>query len=552
MTKLDPKVLYQAIKELALVSDSDLDNALATAQSSNKPFPAVLLDRELITDQHLGAIMADILKIPFVSLAGVSITDAVLKILPEAVAQKQKAIVFDSAEKGLKLAMNDPQNTELITFLQKKTSQPISIYFATEKDIEQTLSRYAENIQGAFEKLLGNASNSQAPITEIVDLIVKHAYDNRASDVHIEPEKTQSVIRFRIDGVLHDLLHLPLNLHDQIISRIKVAAKLKTDEHLSAQDGKMEMILTEENLDIRVSIVPIINGEKAVLRLLSSKSRRLTLADLGMRPGDLNKVKDSFTKPFGMVLATGPTGSGKTTTIYSILKILNTSQVNIATIEDPVEYDIAGINQIQVNPKTNLTFADGLRSILRQDPNIIFVGEIRDEETAGIAVNSATTGHLVLSTLHTNDAATTLLRLIDMGVEPYLIASTVNVIIGQRLVRRICEKCRLSHTINLTDLAKSVPEAVLKRLFGNKTELRAYQGKGCSVCTQTGFVGRLGLFEILVVSSEIKELITAKATSDKIKEKAVSLGMTTMLEDGLEKVAQGLTTIEEVLRATKE
>ncbi|MEK7160750.1 MAG: GspE/PulE family protein, partial [Patescibacteria group bacterium] len=318
------------------------------------------------------------------------------------------------------------------------------------------------------------------------------------------------------------------------------------------QDGKMQMTLPDEELDVRVSIVPITKREKAVLRLLSSKSRQLTLTDLGMKENDLKKVQDGFVKPYGMILATGPTGSGKTTTIYAILKILNTRDINIASIEDPVEYDIAGINQIQVNPKTNLTFANGLRSILRQDPNVIFVGEIRDAETADIAVNSAMTGHLVLSTLHTNDAATTLPRLMDMNIEPYLVSSTVSVIVAQRLIRKICEKCRVSVTQTAEDLRKHISRDLINKFFGDKKELRLYQGKGCPICQQTGYAGRVGIFEVLVISPAIKELINAKADAAIIAQKGKEEGMKTMLEDGLEKVAAGITTIEEILRASKE
>ncbi|MBI4033244.1 MAG: type II/IV secretion system protein, partial [Candidatus Blackburnbacteria bacterium] len=308
----------------------------------------------------------------------------------------------------------------------------------------------------------------------------------------------------------------------------------------------------EENLDIRVSIVPIVEGEKAVLRLLSSRSRQFSLQDLGMSDKDLAKVRKGFSKPYGMLLSTGPTGSGKTTTIYAVLKIINTREKNIATIEDPVEYDIEGINQIQVNPKTNLTFANGLRSILRQDPDIIFVGEIRDEETASIAINSAMTGHLVLSTAHTNDAATALPRLIDMNIEPFLIASTVNTIIGQRLVRKVCDKCKISQTTTSEELAKHVPEEIVTKYFGKKKEVRVYRGKGCPICHSTGYIGRIGVFEVLEVSEAIRHLITERANADVIRQKAQEEGMTTMIDDGFDKVEGGITTVEEVLRATTE
>lgn len=309
--------------------------------------------------------------------------------------------------------------------------------------------------------------------------------------------------------------------------------------------------LEEEDLDIRVSIIPVTEGEKAVLRLLSSHSREYSLSDLGTNPLDLQKVTNAFNKSYGMILSTGPTGSGKTTTIYAILKILNTREKNIMTIEDPVEYRIQGANQVQVNAKTNLTFANGLRSILRQDPNVIFVGEIRDNETAAIAVNAALTGHLVLSTLHTNDAATAIPRLTDMKVEPFLVASTVNIIIAQRLVRQICSSCKLEEKVPITDISKHFPQELVQKYFGMKGEVSVFKGKGCKICRQTGYLGRVGLFEVLEVTKGIKKLISEKVDSDVIADAAKKEGMKTMLDDGLEKVAQGITTIEEVIRVTK-
>jgi type II secretory ATPase GspE/PulE/Tfp pilus assembly ATPase PilB-like protein len=389
------------------------------------------------------------------------------------------------------------------------------------------------------------------PIAKIVDVLIDAAYQDKASDIHIEPEEKQSLIRVRIDGVLHEVLRVPKVLHDRIITRIKVLSGLRTDEHMSAQDGKMRMALEEENLDIRVSIIPIAEGEKAVLRLLSSRSREYTLVDLGMNEADLKKVNAAYNKSYGMILSTGPTGSGKTTSIYAILKILNTREKNITTIEDPVEYRIRGANQVQVNAKTNLTFANGLRSILRQDPNIIFVGEIRDSETAGIAVNAALTGHLVLSTLHTNDAATAIPRLSDMKVEPFLVASTVNIIIAQRLVRKICDMCKTTVTMTQEELKKHLPEETIKRHFGDEATLKLYKGKGCKICHNTGYNGRLGVFEVLEVSKDVRKLISEHSDSDEINKKALEEGMTTMLDDGLDKVKRGLTSIEEVVRVTK-
>jgi type II secretory ATPase GspE/PulE/Tfp pilus assembly ATPase PilB-like protein len=350
---------------------------------------------------------------------------------------------------------------------------------------------------------------------------------------------------------LQDVLRVPREIHDRVISRIKVLSNLRTDEHMSAQDGKMTAHLENEDLDIRVSILPVSDGEKAVLRLLSSHLREFTLSDLGMNSKDLSKVTNAFARSFGMILSTGPTGSGKTTTIYAILKILNTREKNIMTIEDPVEYRIHGANQVQVNAKTNLTFANGLRSILRQDPNVIFVGEIRDSETAGIAVNAALTGHLVLSTLHTNDAATAIPRLIDMKIEPYLVASTVSVVVAQRLVRLVCPFCKVEQKMPISEIVKHFPQETVQKYFGSGSEAKVFIGKGCKNCRQTGYVGRVGLFEVLEITKGIRQLITEKADADVIGQKAIEEGMKTMLDDGLEKVARGVTSIDEVIRVTK-
>ncbi len=554
----DNQSLYSSLKELSVIESSKLDSAYKESVTQKIDFYDELIDRDLISDENLGKVIADLFKVPYVNLSKEHIEENILKIIPEVIARKQRIICFGLGKDGIKVAADYPINREIIGFISKKTGEKVNVYFATKKDINEAFSLYRKNLQASFDELLTKqilaASESKAselPIARLSDLLIEYAYSNRASDIHIEPEKKASVVRFRIDGVLHEVLRFPKNIHDQLVTKIKVSSKLRTDEHLAAQDGKMQLTLPNEDLDIRVSIVPIVNGEKVVMRLLSSRSRQYSLEDLGMRESDLLKVKDGFNKPYGMFLSTGPTGCGKTTTIYTILKILNVRSVNIASIEDPVEYDIEGVNQIQVNSKTNLTFANGLRAILRQDPNVIFVGEIRDSETADIAVNSALTGHLVLSTLHTNDAATTLPRLIDMGVEPFLVASTVNVIVGQRLVRKICEKCRKSQSITATELKKFFPADLLKKHTKNR-EARIYAGKGCSVCNMTGYNGRIGIFEVLSVTQAIRDLITSKADSDKLRDCAIKEGMSTLIEDGLVKVLEGQTTIDEIIRVTKE
>ncbi len=566
---IDDAQLRKILTELNYISADDLKKAEANAVAEHSSLYDALLKSDVITDDNLGKVIAYSLQLPFVSLHQSNIPDEILKLAPEPVAAKYELIPFGLDDKGLKIATADHTQTELFGMLAKKAgAKEYRVYFATKRDIEDALRLYKKDLSAAFEGLLSTKTDqgapAEAPIAKIVDTVIEYAYINKASDVHIEGARDASLVRFRIDGVLHDVVRLPHNLHDQIITRIKVMARLRTDEHFSAQDGRMRAKLEEEDLDIRVSVVPVVGGEKVVLRLLAARNRQFGLTDLGMQDSDLKKVRAAFLRPYGMVLSTGPTGSGKTTSMYAILKILNTREKNIATIEDPVEYEIEGINQIQSNTKTNLTFANGLRSILRQDPDIIYVGEIRDEETADIAINSAMTGHLVLSTLHTNDAATALPRLIDMKIEPFLVASTINAIIGQRLIRKICERCKVSFELTrgkagwkgddpkTVGLMNGMNSQLATKYFGSSASVRLYKGKGCVVCHETGYVGRVGIFEVLNNSPKIEALITRKADADTIKLQAVRDGMTTMMDDGLTKARQGITTVEEVMRATRE
>jgi type IV pilus assembly protein PilB len=552
--------LFAALKELKVIDEKKLTKIFEDCKANNISFEEKLLTQDLISDVDLGKTVAALLKIPFIDLSTVQIPTALTYLIPEEYARTHKIIAFEETDNALKIAMANPADDSLIRqFIEQKAHKKVSTYYTTQRSLEKILKIYKQNLQRSYDEMLkeqvdaaGKESLSEAPIERIVDILIEYAYDNGASDIHLEPEKEKSIVRFRIDGVLQEVLSFKPDIHSQVISRIKFLAKLRTDEHLSAQDGKIQTKIENEELDIRVSIIPIVHGEKCVLRLLSARYRQFGLADLGMSDTDLKKVSNASAKPYGMILSTGPTGSGKTTSMYAILKILNTKERNIATIEDPVEYEIEGLNQIQVNPKTNLTFAEGLRSILRQDPNIIYVGEIRDDETADIAVNSAMTGHLVLSTLHTNDAATALPRLLDMNIEPFLVASTVNIIIAQRLVRKICEKCKVSEVKAIAELEKHFDKELLQKYFKNKQELRVYSGKGCPVCKNTGYVGRIGIFEVLELSSEIQDLVVAKSDSAKIMQQAIFEGMTTMIEDGLFKMQEGITTTEEILRATRE
>ncbi len=544
---MDDQKLLDSIKELNLIEEKKLKALFEESQKGKMGLEALLLERDVISEENLAKVKAYVLNLPFFSAKHTSVNREALEVIPEIVAKKQKIVAFGRDEKGLKVAMAHPENTEIIEFLKKKTGLDIEIFYTTEDEILDALALYSIDTKKVFDEIISRSAGlSEPPIQELVNKIIEHAYKNRSSDIHIEPLNEKSLVRFRIDGIMHDIIELPKELHPQVITRIKVMANLQTDEHLAPQDGKITLDTDMDNLDLRVSIVPITEGEKVVMRLLSERSRQFSLQDLGFGEKDFAKVEDAYKQPHGMILVTGPTGSGKTTTLYAIIKLLNRREVNITTIEDPVEYSLEGINQIQTNEITGLTFAKGLRSLVRQDPDIILVGEIRDEETANIAINSAMTGHLVLSSLHTNDAATAIPRFMDLNIEPFLIASTVNIIVAQRLVRKICTNCKASKTVEIDQIHEE-----FRQYFPDKKEIRLYHGEGCEMCHGSGYQGRLGIFEVLVMNDAIREAITKKEDSDIIQKEAIESGMVTMLEDGVEKVKNGITTLEEVIRVTK-
>ena len=559
MSNISDLQLFDSLKELKIIEEEKLKELYTQSEELNLSFEEVVLKSDLISDKDLGILTAELLGVPFISLDQVSISDEILNIIPEVVAKKQKLIAFKKDSNGLHLATYLPENKQIQEFISRKAGIPVNIYYSTYKDIENALNLYAKELDKAFDDIIKEhveeakqKEGVESPIVKLADTIFDYAYYNRTSDIHIEPFEKYSLLRFRIDGVLEDIVKFPIDLHERLVTRIRVMSNLRTDQHQSAQDGKLQYQVNDETFDVRVSIVPTTEGSKVVMRLLSSKSRQFSLMDLGFSTGNLDKVKEAYKKPHGLILSTGPTGSGKTTTLYSILKLLNKPKVNIMTIEDPVEYDMERINQIQVNTATELTFAKGLRSIVRQDPDIILVGEIRDQETANIAINAAMTGHLVLSTLHTNDAATAIPRLLDMGVEPFLVASTVNIIVAQRLVRKIHSGCRTSADLDLKEISPLLSQEIIKKTFGDKKSVRTYVGKGCDLDHQTGYKGRIGIFEVLSMDDEIRQAVVDKKDASEIKGIAIKNGMTTMVEDGLEKVKSGLTTIEEILRVAKE
>lgn len=561
--------LKKLLVEPGLVSAADFAAAVAESQAERQDLWEVLVDKDLIRDGQLGKLVAEAHNFRWLDLRREKVDPAILTQVPELVARRRGVVAFSRGPEGIKVGLADPTDLAAIHLLEKRLGDSIQPFFITRRDLAEALTNYKGSLKAEFEETLRRVLDERLSREErdsqtikLVDLLLQYGHQNKASDIHLEPHRDKVLVRFRIDGVMHDVLEVPKTLSDIILTRLKILARMRTDEHRSAQDGKLQFAAPtaaageDETVDVRVSIVPVTEGENAVLRLLSEQSRQFSLTDLGLGEADLAKVKRAIDNPHGMILVTGPTGSGKTTTIYALVKILNTRDVHISSIEDPVEYDIEGVSQIQVNPKTNLTFASGLRAIVRQDPDIIVVGEIRDEETAGIAVNSAMTGHLVLSTLHANDAATTLPRLLDMGIEPFLVSSTVNVVIAQRLVRKVCDRCRVSaaptpESAALINREPELKQAFKERGYGRLNRLTFYRGAGCDLCSQTGYQGRIGIFEVMEMDDGVKSLVVARASANEIVKRARTEGMSTMLDNGIDKVLVGLTTLEELLRVTK-
>ncbi len=562
---LETEQLKNILVKPGFIEEQAFSLAVDQAQRSRRSVEEVIVDQGLIDELKLGTLVSDFYGIPFVNLREKILDPNVVKKVPEALARHKKLVLYDIREGKGYLAATELLDPETTNAISRSIALPVEVSMATDRAITEALRYYQRGLHEEFEEIIrkdvseagkkvNGGAATEVPVIKVVDTIIKYAYQSQASDIHFEPFEQEVAVRFRVDGVLNDVVPIAHDLFKLIVARVKVLARLRTDEHFAAQDGKIRVDVGEEELDIRVSILPTVYGEKIVMRLLSKKLRRFTLEDLGLSKDDYKKLRAAIMSPHGMILSTGPTGSGKTTTLYAVLKTLNTREVNITTIEDPVEYLMDGVNQVQINTQTNLTFADGLRSILRQDPDIVMVGEIRDNETARIAVNAALTGHLVLSTLHTNDAATTLPRLLDMGVEPFLVASSVSVAIGQRLVRRICQQCMMS--VPFPDNQKEIMKKMLPVNSPLQQEIvkrsRIFQGKGCPVCNGTGFKGRVGIYEVLVMDDEVKKLVVEKASGEMIKKLSRNKGMTTMLEDGFAKTFQGVTTFDEVLRVTQD
>lgn len=555
----------------------------------------------VINEKDLTKLYSKQIDVPFVELNAKEIKREILRLIPERIAKQYKVVLFGVEEDGTKLlAMEDPDDIQALSFLQKQLGSDIKVHIATATAISNSLDQYRENVSSELTKVLTSEEDAEettadldddiaedSPIAQTVNLVIEYAIKSGASDIHIEPRENHVVVRYRIDGILKEANKLPKKAHNALVSRIKILSNLKIDERRAPQDGRFKIQIGSGVYALRVSTLPISEGEKVVMRILNESTNAISLEDLGYWGYSLKEINSSILQPHGMILVTGPTGSGKSTSLFSVLSLLNKPSVNISTVEDPVEYKIAGANQTQVNPKAGMTFASGLRALLRQDPNIIMVGEIRDSETADLGVQAALTGHLVFATLHTNNAATCLPRLLDMGIEPFLIASTVRSVVGQRLVRRLCVDCREEYSPTNDELKEIAEvfgldsEAKMKQINElEKQALAAGIGKsnskvknntsqlstsstqitrlwkarndGCESCGHTGYKGRIGIYEVLVNSTSIQKQIVANSTSDEIQKTAISEGMITMQLDGFIKALRGQTSIEEILRVTSE
>jgi type IV pilus assembly protein PilB len=594
--RIPDSLVEKLLKSSGKATDEQLKALKEREKTDKKPLQDLALKENLLNEKELTKLYADEIDIPLVELVAKDIKKDVLKSLPERIARQYHAVVFDEDTDGIKLvAMEDPDDIQAINFLHKQLGDNIRIYITTATLLQAALDQYrGDNISSELTQVMAGEEADQeasdevseddlaedSPIAQSVNLIIEYGVKAGASDIHIEPREEYVIVRYRIDGLLREANKLPRKTLGALVSRIKILSNLKIDEHRAPQDGRFKVQVGGLVYALRVSTLPIVDGEKVVMRILNESTKAASLEELGFWGTAKETVEHAIVQPHGMILVTGPTGSGKSTTLFSVLSMLNSPTTNISTVEDPVEYRIPGVNQTQVNPVAGMTFTNGLRALLRQDPNIIMVGEIRDKETAELGVQAALTGHLVFSTLHTNNAATCLPRLLDMGIEPFLIASTVRAVVGQRLVRRLCVNCREEFSPTETDLKQLTKTfgldkaETMKRL--HDYEVQAKEGNigknikdlgstetkiatlwkahidGCAACNHTGYKGRIGIYEVLHNSETIQTLIVGNATSDKIQTAAIEQGMLTMQLDGLVKALRAETTIEEILRVTAE
>ena len=591
--RISDDTIERLLKENKKISDEQLQKLLDEQKKTNRPLQSLVIKNEIISDKDLTQLYAKYSDIPFVELDPKQIAKEALISLPERIARQYNAVVFEIKGRAKHLAMEDPDDVQAVNFIQKQVGNCI-LYIATKENILQALENYRDGVAEELSDVVAMQEEDlskqevkeediaeDSPVAQTVNLILEYAIRSSASDIHIEPREEYLQVRYRIDGVLKEANKLPKTVMNALISRIKILANLKIDERRVPQDGRFKITVAGKKYALRVSTLPIAEGEKVVMRILDESNKALTLEELGYWGWSLEKINDALVQPHGMILVTGPTGSGKSTSLFSSLSILNKPDVNISTVEDPVEYKIVGANQTQVNPVAGMTFVAGLRALLRQDPNIIMVGEIRDGETANLGVQAALTGHLVFSTLHTNNAATCLPRLLDMGIEPFLIASTVRVVVGQRLVRRLCSHCKVAYEpgkeelASITKMFNVTADGAMKRIHELEvqaasqkigedigTELsstastikRLYKAspEGCDECGHAGYKGRMGIYEVLSNSLNVQKLIVSNATSNAIQDEAIREGMMTMQTDGFIKALRGQTSVEEILRVTRE
>lgn len=572
------------ILDSGLVSKTDVETAAQEGASRGQSTGEMLVNKGLISEDDLRRIQAYVLGIPFVNLKGEKIDFEVLSTIPEPIARSHNIVAFRKSDTELEVAMLDTDDLVAIDFIKKKVHLKMLPRLTDRESIKAVLLQYQRSLKAEFGDIIEKEAKALSvvggeegknlsegdlkkmaedlPVVRIIDTLLRHAIIQGASDIHIEPMEGEVLVRYRIDGLLHDAMTLPKSASDSIVARIKVLSNLKLDEKRLPQDGRFKVESDDQRVSFRVSILPIYFGEKVVMRLLRESRKGFTLEGLGFHGSGLERIHDAMKQTVGMILTTGPTGSGKTTTLYTVLDILNQPDVNISTIEDPIEYQMPRVNQTQVRPDIGFSFANGLRTLMRQDPDIIMVGEIRDNETASLAINAALTGHLVLSTLHTNSAAGAIPRFVDMGAEPFLLVSTLRVVIAQRLVRKLC-KTKEEYLLSKTELAELQQHVdlggLLEKLKEEKvvgsnalwTNIPFYKPKASAEC-EDGYQGRVGIHEVMQMTPSIKELVIKHATSDEIETQARKEGMLTMLEDGIFKAVQGITTIEEVLRVVSE
>lgn len=552
---LNPNVFQQLTME-ALNKNVDIDK--------------LILDMKAVTPSQYYEAKAKLIGVPFASTATLPYSPEALSFVTKPVAEKYNLIpfAFDKENKILSIAMANPVDIEAINFIRQKTGLTIKTFQGIPSEISDSIqTQYEIGLVGEVKEVLRETEQTskvrtfdkesllevikEAPIAKIVSTVLEYAAKSRASDIHVEPQEDRVRVRYRIDGILYERLSLPKPVQEAVISRTKILSGMKIDEHRMPQDGRFNFRFGDQEIDLRVSVLPTVFGEKIVMRLLRKSGGIPTLSELGLRGIALKNLEASILRPHGIIIVCGPTGSGKTTSLYSVLSKLNTTRVNIVTLEDPIEYQIAGINQVQINPDVGLTFAAGLKSFLRQDPNIILVGEIRDNETTELAIQAALTGHLVFSTLHTSSAAGILPRMLDMGAETFLLASTMTAALGQRIARKICDKCRKAY-VPPKQLVMEITETLGNLMPKVQGEIKIYRGQGCEACGNSGYLGRVGIFEVMQVTDKISRFILQKADAATIEKQAKEDGMITMKQDGYLKVLEGVSTIDEILRVAQE